>query len=140
MWKLKHRIKMNFQEASYKYHMIVLFERNLYNDRKLRDIDPFPNITQEKLLLECISCIHLDACWSQTRLTVQQNTEQVLSSIKKSKLLSLEKSFKHSDPYPCRDHYEYEVASNLHLYSCKQWKHAESHNQVENIRKLKTVN
>ena len=80
--------------------------------------------------------MNVDAFWSRTRLAIQQNNQQVQVSIEFFKLLGIEGPFEYSGPYPFRDHYGYEVASNILLYSRKQWKHTESHNKFETVIKV----
>ena len=72
--KDKHQNNLDLHEARDGYHLLVPFECSLYIFKKVRGKHPIENTSHGNLLTVYIRHIHLDAFWSWTRLTVQQNT------------------------------------------------------------------
>ena len=70
LWKGKIRDPMDFLQARDGDHLMTPFECDLCIFRKLRKVDPTPNISQDELLMVCIRRINLDSFWARVTTTV----------------------------------------------------------------------
>ena len=117
---------------------MVPFECDLCIFRKLRGRSPQARDSVDALLLGCIRRINLDAFWSSATSTVNGNRDKLVMGLRLSRLVGLDGPYIHQGPLPNHDHWGYEVAVQMLLYSKKAGRNSDTHMQFETIRKLRT--
>ena len=120
-------------------HLMIPFECDTCIFIKLRHHYPNHNIQSDKLLLQCIRRMNLDAFWSRESSTVISNKRKAKKMLEASRLVGLEGPFKYSSSFPTFDHCGYEVAIIILLLSRKPGKHSNQYLQYDTIRGFRST-
>lgn len=129
-----------FLEARYGDHLMAPFECDTCIFWKLRKAKPNPEVNaSDKLLLDCIRRVNLDAFWSRMTSTVLTNKDKFRAGLKLSESVGLEGPYIVTSGFPEWDHCGYEVAIQMVLASLKPGRYSSEYTQWDTIRKLRTA-
>lgn len=121
-------------------HLMVPFECDVCIFWKLRGSGPNPDVhPKDKVLLDCIRRINLDAFWSRMTSTVSTNKDKVRAGLKLSESVGLAGPYRVTKSFPKWGHCGYEVAIQMLLASLKPGKYSKEYTQWDTIRKLRTA-
>ena len=102
-------------------------------------MNPVEGRPGDNLLLACILRINLDAMWSRSSSTVEENQYRVLLGLRLSDQIGLSGPYEHFGPLPYKDYCGYEVAIQMVMYSRYPGRHSKDHLQFDTVRQLRTA-
>jgi len=139
LWKKFHQKRDDFLKARNGDHLMVPFECDDCVFWKITKRSPSTANQADKLLLECIGRSNLDAFWSRSSKTVNQNRLIVNRQLFLSKTLGMPAPYVQTHPTPEYDHRGFEVAVSMIFMSVYSGdKHSENHLQFDTVRRSRT--
>ena len=134
----EHRDPCAFLKGRNGDHLHVPFECDLCIFRKLKGVNPSTSRSEDSLLLDCIRRINLDSFWSRSESTVNALARNIRMQLTMSEKVGLQGPFQQILGLPMHDHFGYEVAISILLYSERPGKYSKDHLQYDTIRKLRS--
>ena len=111
--------KYNFKVGRDGDHTLIPFECDTCIFRKLKRRNPEEDTAEDRLLLGCIRRVNSDAMWIRSTLTVKGNASWLKVGLDISNSVRLLGLHKHTGTLPHYDHYVYETAIQIVLFSRK---------------------
>ncbi len=137
--KVTKRDKDKYMYARNGDHLMCHFECDLCIFRKLRGEDPNERRMEDRLLLESIRRVNLDAFWSRATSTVNKNRRLVEESIDLAAKVGLKGPFFDSHDTLPHDQCGYQIAILIILKTCKPGRHSEEYQQWETARAIRSA-
>jgi hypothetical protein len=117
-WGRKARSANDYLHARDGDCTLIPFECDLCIFRKLTKTSaPVARNPQHSLLVSCIRRINLDAFWSRSTATVNENRDNLKQGLVLSLLVGLDGPYNHEGAYPSFDHVGYAIAIQMLLMS-----------------------
>jgi hypothetical protein len=138
-WGNREQVETDFRQARDGDHLMVPFECDVCNFKKLKPDSSYNNNTENSLLKACIRQIMLDSFWSRATSTVRANKEKTRLALELSNSVGLESPYIFTEFLPPYDHCGYEVAIQMLLASKRPGRHSQEYTQYDTIRKIRTA-